>query len=304
MVPNMSTWRRPDTAYRNDPVAMSTILFDRIIFGPVHSRRLGWSLGVNLLPTDHKLCNFDCIYCECGWGKRGFKPRFNPREEVRTLLRAKLQEMSSRGMPPDVITFAGNGEPTMHPQFEEIISDTFAIRDELCPTTQVSVLSNATLIDREQVRRALLRVDHNILKLDSALEATVRLINRPRGARRVAETVRLMQLFQGKLIVQTMFLRGACDGLRVDNTTEGEVSAWLDLLREIAPQQVMVYTIDRETPVEGLEKIPVDELRQIGSRVEALGIPCSVSGATDCPSIPDSRPNPGGSDAETESRAI
>ena len=191
---------------------MSTILFDRVIFGPVHSRRLGLSLGVNLLPTDNKLCNFDCIYCECGWGKHGFKPRFNTREEVRTLLRAKLREMAAAGTPPDVITFAGNGEPTMHPQFEEIISDTIAVRDELCPSAKVSVLSNATMIGRDNVRRALLKVDNNILKLDSALDETVRLIDQPRGRAGVAETVRLMKLFGGRLIVQTMFLRGMYDG--------------------------------------------------------------------------------------------
>ena len=270
---------------------MSTILFDRVIFGPVHSRRLGLSLGVNLLPTDNKLCNFDCIYCECGWGKHGFKPRFNTREEVRTLLRAKLREMAAAGTPPDVITFAGNGEPTMHPQFEEIISDTIAVRDELCPSAKVSVLSNATMIGRDNVRRALLKVDNNILKLDSALDETVRLIDQPRGRAGVAETVRLMKLFGGRLIVQTMFLRGMYDGRRVDNTTEAEVSTWLELIREVAPQQVMIYTIDRETPAHGLEKIPLGELMRIGARVEALGIPCSVSGATDHPSTPDSKPN-------------
>ena len=257
---------------------MSTILFDRVIFGPVHSRRLGLSLGVNLLPTDNKLCNFDCIYCECGWGKHGFKPRFNTREEVRTLLRAKLREMAAAGTPPDVITFAGNGEPTMHPQFEEIISDTIAVRDELCPSAKVSVLSNATMIGRDNVRRALLKVDNNILKLDSALDETVRLIDQPRGRAGVAETVRLMKLFGGRLIVQTMFLRGTLEGRQVDNTTEREVAAWLSLIEEIAPSSVMVYTIDRDTPADDLHKVSVEELRRIAERVERLGIPCSVAG--------------------------
>ena len=256
---------------------MSTILFDRVIFGPVHSRRLGLSLGVNLLPTDNKLCNFDCIYCECGWGKHGFKPRFNTREEVRTLLRAKLREMAAAGTPPDVITFAGNGEPTMHPQFEEIISDTIAVRDELCPSAKVSVLSNATMIGRDNVRRALLKVDNNILKLDSALDETVRLIDQPRGRAGVAETVRLMKLFGGRLIVQTMFLRGEFDRQRVDNTTEEEVVAWLHLIGEIRPRQVMVYSLDRDTPCRTLEKVPREELQAIATRVEALGIPCSVA---------------------------
>ena len=257
---------------------MSTILFDRVIFGPVHSRRLGLSLGVNLLPTDNKLCNFDCIYCECGWGKHGFKPRFNTREEVRTLLRAKLREMAAAGTPPDVITFAGNGEPTMHPQFEEIISDAIAVRDELCPSAKVSVLSNATMIGRDNVRRALLKVDNNILKLDSAFDATARLMNNPQSpAYTVRSVVEQMKGFDGRLTVQTMFLRGECDGQKTDNTTEEEVSAWLRLIEEIRPRQVMVYSLDRDTPCRTLEKVPREELQAIAARVEALGIPCSVA---------------------------
>ena len=256
---------------------MSTILFDRVIFGPVHSRRLGLSLGVNLLPTDNKLCNFDCIYCECGWGKHGFKPRFNTREEVRTLLRAKLREMAAAGTPPDVITFAGNGEPTMHPQFEEIISDTIAVRDELCPSAKVSVLSNATMIGRDNVRRALLKVDNNILKLDSALDETVRLIDQPRGRAGVAETVRLMKLFGGRLIVQTMFLKGGYQGKDMDNTSDKYVLPWIEAVKEIAPRQVMIYTIDRETPDHDLQKATHEELDRIVALLEKEGIPATAS---------------------------
>ena len=255
-----------------------TALFSDIIFGPIKSRRLGLSLGVNLLPLDSKLCSFDCIYCECGWAEGGHTPRFNPRERVRGLLGEKLREMTSAGTPPDVITFAGNGEPTMHPHFEEIIDDTIALRDEICPTAKISVLSNATMIGRESVRRALLRVDNNILKLDSAFDQTVRLIDNPQGNYSVARTVELMKLFEGKMIVQTMFLRGSYDGQVVDNTTEREVAAWLELIREIAPERVMVYTIDRDTPAPDLEKVSVEELRQIAERVQSLGIECSVAG--------------------------
>ena len=255
-----------------------TALFSDIIFGPIKSRRLGLSLGVNLLPLDSKLCSFDCIYCECGWAEGGHTPRFNPRERVHELLGEKLREMTSAGTPPDVITFAGNGEPTMHPQFEEIIDDTIALRDEICPTAKISVLSNATMIGRESVRRALLRVDNNILKLDSAFDQTVRLIDNPQGNYSVARTVELMKLFEGKMIVQTMFLRGSYNGEVVDNTTEREVAAWLELIREIAPERVMVYTIDRDTPAPDLEKVSVEELRQIAERVQALGIECSVAG--------------------------
>ena len=255
-----------------------TSLYDNIIFGPVRSRRLGLSLGVNLLPIESKLCSFDCIYCECGWnadhpGQR----RFNAREDVRAMLDATLARMVADGTPPDVITFAGNGEPTMHPDFENIIEDTLALRDKHAPAAKVSVLSNATQIHREDVRRALLRVDNNILKLDSAFDATVQLVNKPQGNYTVARTVELLKMFEGQLIVQTMFLRGEYLGQRVDNTTEEEVSAWLKLIADIAPKQVMVYSLDRDTPCQTLEKVEKDELRAIAARVEALGIPCSVA---------------------------
>lgn len=256
-----------------------TSLFHDIIFGPVHSRRLGLSLGVNLLPTDSKLCSFDCIYCECGWNaEHPGGRRFNAREDVRTQLEATLRRMVADGTPPDVITFAGNGEPTLHPEFEAVIGDTIALRDALCPSAKVSVLSNATQLHREEVRRALLRVDNNILKLDSAFDATARLMNNPQSpAYTVRGVVEQMKGFDGRLTVQTMFLRGECDGQKTDNTTEEEVSAWLWLIEEIRPRQVMVYSLDRDTPCRTLEKVPREELQAIAARVEALGIPCSVA---------------------------
>ena len=259
---------------------MATSLFSEVIFGPIRSRRLGLSLGVNLLPTEAKLCNFDCIYCECGWnsdhcGSR----RFNDRTTVRDMLAAQLRKMAADGTPPDVITFAGNGEPTMHPEFEAIIDDTIALRDELCPSARVSVLSNATMIGRESVRRALERVDNNILKLDSAFDATVQLMNKPQQATYTVErTVSEMERFEGRMILQTMFLRGRVGEQPIDNTTEREVEAWLKIVERIRPQRVMVYTIDRDTPLETLEKVSVEDLRCIAERVEALGIECSVAG--------------------------
>ena len=231
-----------------------TSLYHDIIFGPVHSRRLGLSLGVNLLPTESKLCSFDCIYCECGWNAD-----------------------HPGGTPPDVITFAGNGEPTLHPDFETIIDDTLALRDELCPSARVSVLSNATQIHRDDVRRALLRVDNNILKLDSAFDATVRRMNNPAGDYSVARTVELMKRFEGRMILQTMFLAGEIEGEPIDNTAEREVEAWLRLVEEIRPSKVMVYSLDRDTPCRTLRKIPREELQRIAARVEALGIPCPVA---------------------------
>lgn len=259
-------------------VEMSTALFSDIIFGPVHSRRLGLSLGVNLLPPDSKICSFDCIYCECGWNRPGDRPRFNRREDVARLLTEKLSEMAAAGTPPDVITFAGNGEPTLHPQFEEIIDDTLKIRDALTPAAKVSVLSNATQIGRESVRRALLRVDNNILKLDSAFDDTVRLIDNPQGDYSVAKTVANMKKFDGHITIQTLFLRGEYNGRRVDNATPEEVEAWLGLVAEIKPRGVMIYTIDRDTPAPNLEKVGVEELQRIAGRVRELGIPTIVAG--------------------------
>jgi wyosine [tRNA(Phe)-imidazoG37] synthetase (radical SAM superfamily) len=193
------------------------------------------------------------------------------------MLREVLSQMVGDGTPPDVITFAGNGEPTMHPDFEGVIDDTIALRDELCPSAKVSVLSNATQIHRESVRRALHRVDNNILKLDSAFDSTVQLVNKPQGSYTVERTVELLKLFEGDLILQTMFLRGEYEGCRVDNTSEEEVAAWLHLVEQIAPRQVMVYSLDRDTPCKTLEKVSREDLLAIAARVEALGIPCSVA---------------------------
>ena len=255
-----------------------TALFENIIFGPIRSRRLGLSLGINLLPTNSKLCNFDCIYCECGWNaENATSRRFNNREEVSSRLKEVLSEMVATSTPPDVITFAGNGEPTMHPDFEAIIDDTIALRDKLCPSAKVSVLSNATMIGRESVRRALAKVDNNILKLDSAFDNTVQLINNPCGAYSVARTVANLQLFDGNFILQTMFLRGEYNGVKVDNTTEQEIEAWLQIVAELKPRQVMVYSIDRDTPCKTLEKVTREELQTIAARVKSLGIECSVA---------------------------
>ncbi|MEG1760212.1 MAG: radical SAM protein [Alistipes sp.] len=255
-----------------------TALYDDIIFGPIHSRRLGLSLGVNLLPVESKLCSFDCIYCECGWNAehRG-RRHFNDRADVRRLLEQTLLRMVADGTPPDVITFAGNGEPTLHPEFEAIIDDTLALRNKIVPTARVSVLSNATQLGREEVRRALDKVDNSILKLDSAFDETVRIINNPSGNYTVAEVVRNMKYFNGQMIVQTMFLRGECNGQHIDNTTEQEVAAWLNLIAEIRPLQVMIYSLDRDTPCDTLEKVEIAELRKIALRVEALGIACLVA---------------------------
>ena len=255
-----------------------TALYEDIIFGPVRSRRLGISLGVNLLPIDSKLCSFDCIYCECGWNADHMgKRRFNSPDDVSELLEKTLQRMVADGTPPDVITFAGNGEPTMHPEFGKIIDSTISLRDQYCPSAKVSVLSNATQIHREDVRRALNRVDNNILKLDSAFDSTVAIMNKPAGQYTVERTVELLGLFKGDFILQTMFLRGEYNGQQIDNTTEEEVAAWLKIVEKLSPRQVMVYSLDRDTPCKTLEKIEREQLQAIAQRVEELGIPCSVA---------------------------
>ena len=254
------------------------MLFRDIIYGPIKSRRLGISLGVNLLPLESKLCNFDCIYCECGWNRdnRSEKPRFNAREDVREALREVLAKMREEGALPDVITFAGNGEPTMHPDFESIIEDTIALRDEFAPEAKVSVLSNATQLHREGVVRALHRVDNAILKLDSAIDATAHLINSPQGNYSVERVVEQLKKFGNDFVLQTMFLRGEYNGVPIDNTLEQEILAWAAVVEHLRPRSVMVYSIDRATPCQTLEKVSREELDKIADKVRALGIECSA----------------------------
>ena len=259
---------------------MSTILFNEIVYGPVHSRRMGISLGINLLPHDGKLCSFDCIYCECGFNKDfRTQTKLPDRENVYAALENRLQSLLEEGIKPDVITFAGNGEPTMHPQFDKIIGDTLFLRDRYASTAKISVLSNGMHVGKTSVFEALQRVDNPILKLDSAFDETVRLIDRPNlPDYSVARQVELYKRFHGNFILQTMFLRGMLEGNRIDNSTEKEISGWLELVRALYPRQVMIYTIDRETPARELEKVPLEELRKIAERVGELGIPTLVAG--------------------------
>ena len=258
---------------------MGTFLFDDIVFGPVQSRRLGESLGINLLPVNLKVCNFDCIYCECGLSAQSNlgSSKIPTREEVHSALRIRLFQYREQHKKIDTITFAGNGEPTLHPDFEGIISDTLALRDELAPTAKVAVLSNATLIRKSAVRKSLLKVDYNILKLDSAKEETIRLINCPGESFSLASLVEDLQSFHDNLVIQTLFLKGRYKHFQFDNASDEEVKLWLDLIRKIKPLQVMIYTIARDTPVEHLEKISESRLREIASQVEALGTDVQIS---------------------------
>ncbi len=255
------------------------ILFDQIIFGPIHSRRLGLSLGVNLLPVDAKICSFNCIYCECGYNTTIHDSPIPTRRQVSETLETKLQEMVTEKQIPDVITFAGNGEPTLHPEFEGIIDDTIALRNHYCPTAKVSVLSNSTKIHKPHIFAALNKVDNNILKFDSAIDRTMKLIDCPVGTHiNVAWLIENLKKFDGRLIIQTMFLRGEFKGESFDNTIDEEVDAWLNALEQIHPQQVMIYSLDREAPTETLQRISVEELNLIAIKAEKRGFEVSVAG--------------------------
>lgn len=259
---------------------MATIIYPSPIFGPVHSRRLGVSLGINLQPADGKVCTFDCIYCECGFNADHIPAMRRPtREEVAEALEKRLIQMKEEGESPDVLTFAGNGEPTGHPQFEEIIEDTVHLRNSYFPKARISVLSNSTFIHREQVRRALMKVDNNILKLDTVDPEYIAMTDRPTSKNYdVRKIIEGMKLFNGHVIIQTMFMKGTDDnGNNVDNTGDKYVEPWLKAVKEIEPMEVMIYTIDRETPEHGLQKASKEEMEAIRRRVEKLGIECTAS---------------------------
>ncbi|MDC1106297.1 radical SAM protein [Prolixibacteraceae bacterium] len=248
---------------------MATFLFDKTIFGPIKSRRLGISLGVNLLPIDEKLCSFDCIYCECGWTpkSREKKPIIPTVEEVKERLEKQLQKMTEEGELPDVITFAGNGEPTLHPHFKKVIEDTIMLRDKYCPKAKVAVLTNSTTSHRKQVVEALNMVDDNIMKLDGGNEEIIRAIDQPVGPFDINDTIDRLKQFDGDLIIQTLFMRGVFNGKTVDNTTKEEIEAWVECIKKIHPRQVMIYSLDRDTPAQGLIKVKKEELEEIATYI-------------------------------------
>lgn len=268
------------TKYSTKTYSMSTIIYPSPIFGPVHSRRLGISLGINLMPADGKICTFDCIYCECGFNKDHRTKTPHPtREHVAEALETKLKEMQQENIHPDVLTFAGNGEPTSHPHFDEIIDDTIRLRNKYCPQAKISVLSNSTFIHRPKIHEALAKVDNNILKLDTINAEYINKVDRPtQPSYDVNRIIADIKSFNGQAIIQTMFMKGTTeDGYDVDNTTEAFVAPWLEAIKEIAPREVMIYTIDRETPDLHLQKATHEELDAIRDRVIALGIPCTAS---------------------------
>lgn len=253
-------------------------MFHSTIFGPIHSRRLGVSLGVNLLPDDGKICSYDCLYCEAGYNAQGAGTTGMPtREQVRHDLEAKLANMSNAGDPLNVITFSGNGEPTLHPDFPGIVADTIALRDKYYPDAKVSVLTNGTQAHKPDVAAALRRVDNNIIKLDSAIRPTMRALDRPSNpAYGPEEAMAAIAPLADSCIVQTMLTRGTHDGRRIDNTTPAELDALIEAYRKLMPREVMIYSLDRPTPEKSLEKVSREELNAFGDRVRALGIEVQV----------------------------
>jgi wyosine [tRNA(Phe)-imidazoG37] synthetase (radical SAM superfamily) len=257
---------------------MATFLFEDIIFGPVISRRLGISLGINLVPVNRKVCTFNCIYCECGWTNARHLPSegFPSRKLIADRLRTKLHDLRSPGLLPESLTFAGNGEPTLHPEFSGIIDDTIHIRDEMARESKIVVLSNASLAHRPGIKEALMRSDRNILKLDTGIEATFKKLNQPPAGISLEDIIRNLKLFHQNLIIQTLFVRGTHKGNVIDNTTDKEIAALLELYYEIRPMEVQVYTIARDTPIGSMNKVKRDELEPIASRIRKLGIDVSV----------------------------
>ena len=253
------------------------MLFESVIFGPIKSRRLGISLGVNLLPATAKVCSFNCIYCECGFNFTDPKAHLPSLKELETQLEQTLERMVADNKKLDSITFAGNGEPTMHPQFAAIIDATIRLRNRYYPQTKISVLSNATMLHRPAVVVALNKVDNNILKLDSVIDATVKLINQPVNPKfDITKIIEQQRQFNGNLIVQSLFLKGTYRGQTIDNTTEKEVSAWLNAIDYIRPKLLEIYSLDRIPPISTLQKVDSAVLQQIADRVGKLGLSTSV----------------------------
>ncbi|MFW5657610.1 MAG: radical SAM protein [Bacteroidota bacterium] len=258
---------------------MATFLFNEIIFGPVNSRRLGVSLGVNLLPQHCKFCNFNCVYCECGWtdNKQLINNELPDRDLIRAELENRLSNAKKNDEHIDVITFAGNGEPTIHPDFPEIIDDTIALRNRYLPNARIAVLSNATMLHASKIKNALEKIEFNILKLDSAKEETIQLLNKPLKKIHLPALIEQLKSFSN-LTIQTLFVKGIVDGIPVDNSSEEELESWIALLKHLQPKLIMIYTIARDTPLDTLEAIPVEKLHKIADRLKKENFDVSVSG--------------------------
>ena len=250
------------------------MLREEVVFGPIKSRRLGWSLGINLLPTKGKICNFDCIYCECGWNADGRDDTKLPSAaEVRSALEAKLADILLEGTQVDSITFSGDGEPTLNPDFARIIDDTIALRDIYCPQAKVSVLTNATKLLSDTVFGALRKVDAPILKLDAPTAERARKINGALPSFRVDDVVKGMKRFEGDFILQTMFLKSD----DFDSLEPQMLAKWMDIVREIRPRLIMAYTIARPTPQSGLSAYSAAQIREALKPLEDEGFKIQIN---------------------------
>jgi len=248
---------------------------ETLVFGPIRSRRLGSSLGINLLPERGKLCNFDCIYCECGWNADGRGDhRLPTAAELREALRSRLESCRVAGTPIDSITFSGDGEPTLNPDFPEIVDITLSLRDEFYPDAKVSVLSNASRLGDPAVFEALRRVDNPILKIDGSTSGRVRTINRPAFAYDLDRVLEQLRRFEGDFILQTIFLRSP----EFDSTDPENVEGWMRIVRELRPREVMVYTVDRETPLAGIGKVSAEEMAALVRPLVEEGFRIQISG--------------------------
>ncbi|MDX9891594.1 MAG: radical SAM protein [Bacteroidales bacterium] len=254
------------------------MLWESIAFGPIKSRRLGSSLGINLLPVVKKICSFDCIYCECGWTLESNMDtsQFYTLAEVNEAIETKLIQCKTDQIPIDSITFSGNGEPTLHPQFLEIIDHLMVLRDQYYPKAVITCLSNSTQLYREDVREALLKIENPILKLDAATEEMYQIINVPLQNCSLNQIIDWLKLFEGKFILQTLFFAGDSGGVPFDNSKEPHLSKWLDVVQILKPKKVMLYSLDRETPAQNLIKKSKDEMEVIAQKIRAFGIPTSV----------------------------
>ena len=258
---------------------MATFLWSDIVFGPIHSRRVGTSLGINLLPVCGKLCTFDCIYCECGSMDSGApkKERRMPSlEQVSDAMSGRFKELYEEGVTIDSISFTGNGEPTLHKDFPAIIDRTVELRDRYFPAAVISVFSNSTTLDRPGVFEALMKVDNRIMKVDCSDPEILKLVNRPAGHFSLEKVLEDLERFDGNFILQTMFFKGTVDGREVDLTAPDLVAGWSDIVRRLRPAKVMAYSLDRDTPVDGLEKVSHDRLAEITAPLRAEGFEIEI----------------------------
>lgn len=248
------------------------ILFESLVFGPISSRRLGKSLGINLMPEIGKICSFDCIYCECGWNpEKKLISRLPKKEAYASLLEERLKELRGTAQEPDSITFSGNGEPTLHPDFAEIIDITIRLRDLYIPNAKISVLTNGTMLHRQDIFDAISKIDNNIIKIDGGTYETIKAINKPNVDFNLEDYIDILKKFKGNLVIQTCFLRGEHNDVRIDNTTEEELRLWREHIVKINPRKTMIYAIERETPEKNLEKISLEELERIAAPLRGLG---------------------------------